>query len=189
METTLDKRIERLEAENRRLKGWGLTAIVLLGALGLNQGTPDVVQARAFEVVDEAGTVRASLALTALPEGPELALYGEGKIRARLSLPGWGPEFILFDALDEPAATLRLGLGGPLLDLKGEGLRGGKSRIRLDLGSNFGPGLVFWGEKGPRMVLAAGMDGPRLELIHDTEERVPFDERVPFWSTEATIQE
>lgn len=181
MTTNLEKRLARLETENRRLKWWGLAAIVLLGALGLNQGTPDVIQARAFEVVDEAGSVRASLALTAPQSGPELALYSEGeaKTRARLSLPGWGPEFVLFDALDVPGATLR----NSSLDLKGEGLQGGKSRIRLDLASNFGPGLVFWGETGPRMVLAAGLEGPRLELIQDTEERLPYDERVPFWST------
>lgn len=56
-----------------------------------------VVRARKFELVDEAGRMRAQLGLP-VEDAPSLALYDEeGKNRARLSLHGDGrPGLILY---------------------------------------------------------------------------------------------
>lgn len=65
-ETELVKRLEGLERDNRRLKGFAVTAIILAAALGAiyaTQPVPEVIRARNFEVVDRTGRVRAKMAV------------------------------------------------------------------------------------------------------------------------------
>ena len=67
----LEQRVGRLERENRRLKIAGgavvavLLTVALVGAV-LPQGIPEVIHAREFQVVDESGTVRATLGASAI---------------------------------------------------------------------------------------------------------------------------
>jgi len=63
---TIEQRVEKLEAENRRLRRAGgavvavLLAVVLVGA-ALPQEIPELIEARAFRVIDENGTMRAAV--------------------------------------------------------------------------------------------------------------------------------
>ncbi len=68
---SLEQRVERLERENRRLKlaGGAVVAVLLIVALVgavMPQGIPEVIDARMFRVVDESGTVRATLGASAI---------------------------------------------------------------------------------------------------------------------------
>jgi len=81
--TVVDARLDKLERDNRRLK---LTVGALLVALAvtavMSQRIPDVIQARAFEVIDETGNFRASIS-------DEVMLLDEnGQIRS--SMHYWG---------------------------------------------------------------------------------------------------
>ena len=63
-EIELAERLERLEGDNRRLKGFAFLVLVLTTALATiyaTQPVPDVIKAHEFEVVDSSGSVRARL--------------------------------------------------------------------------------------------------------------------------------
>ncbi len=85
---TVEERLDRLERQNRRLKAGLASLLVAALAAGLvgfarQDSIPDVVEARAFHVVSEDGTVLVKLEDT-LGTGRGLAgtittLNGEGK--------------------------------------------------------------------------------------------------------------
>jgi len=81
-------RIEALEKENRRLKRWGLVALVLataLGAIFATQLAPEKITAREFEVVDSSGKTRAQMGL--MSGEPGIILYdGQGEQRVELGM-------------------------------------------------------------------------------------------------------
>ena len=62
----LERRVEKLERENRRLKIVGGAVLLALAAACTSaavipQGVPDVLEARTFAVIDEDGTIRARI--------------------------------------------------------------------------------------------------------------------------------
>ena len=74
---TTDERLDRLERENKRLKRWGVTALLVVGSVVLlGQAAPsswdrvgDVVRARRLELFDEKGVVRIKLYATSDASG------------------------------------------------------------------------------------------------------------------------
>jgi hypothetical protein len=97
-------RLEKVERQNRRLRGAGI-AVVVLAAAGLlmGQAMPKarIVEAEGFVLKDGAGKVRAELAVT--EDRPGLALYDEnGKPRAVLSVGKAGPGLGLYDENGNP---------------------------------------------------------------------------------------
>jgi len=60
---TTEERLEKLERQNRRFKLAGICGLLLVAALvgfAATKGTPEVVDAREFRLVDEGGALRAS---------------------------------------------------------------------------------------------------------------------------------
>ena len=77
-------RIERLEREMRRLRGWILvlgTALVATFALGATQGTPDELTLRKLIIVDVDGKER--IAAATFPNGEASIQHfdSDGKVR------------------------------------------------------------------------------------------------------------
>jgi hypothetical protein len=75
-ETELTGRLEKLERDNRRLKGFAVAALVLATALATiyaTQPVPQKVTAHTFEVVDDSGRLRAELRMSG--DRPALTLY------------------------------------------------------------------------------------------------------------------
>ena len=92
---TVDERLDRLERQNRRLKvGLAslLAAAVAAGLVGFarQDSIPDLVEARAFHVVSEDGTVRVKLEDSLGPGdgvgGAVTTLNSEGQILVQLGV-------------------------------------------------------------------------------------------------------
>jgi hypothetical protein len=86
-------RIERLEREMRRLRGWVLVlgiALVATFALGATQGTPDELTLRRLAIVDGDGKER--IVARTLPDGEaEIRFYdkkGTGRVSVSTSADG-----------------------------------------------------------------------------------------------------
>ena len=140
-------RVQRLERANRRLQlgAGGLVAVLVavpLVAAVLPVQVPDVISARAFRVVDEQGTQRATF--NAMDGKGSLTLVGDqGERDVRVGLSETGLIFA-----DE--GELRGSFSGTGLMLYGE--RGTLPRVGLGLG-----GLVFSDEQGtPRASFIGG---------------------------------
>jgi hypothetical protein len=133
------------------------------GATRAAPSVPDVVQARAFEVVDSNGQVRGALGVTS--DGPALLITdaaghgraglglgptGEpvlvlrdaaGKNRAALSLAADGmPGLFFYSAAKVRGVTVGIDKGGPVLDLADPK---GVTRARLEVDAKGAPRLVF----------------------------------------------
>jgi hypothetical protein len=62
----LTKRLEKLERDNRRLKRFGLAALVIvavIGTIAATQPVPQKITAHEFDVVDNSGEVRAEVGM------------------------------------------------------------------------------------------------------------------------------
>jgi hypothetical protein len=76
-----DRFIAALEAQNQRLSqlvrlsGVGVFLLAALAVAGWNQGVPDVIRARKFEVVNDSGRVAATLSMS-VHQGSILKLFG-----------------------------------------------------------------------------------------------------------------
>ena len=97
-------RLEKVERQNRRLRGAGI-AVAVLAAAGLLMGqampTVRIVQAEGFQLKDGQGKVRAGLGMD--KEGPVLFLADEnGKPRAELAVGKAGPGLGLYDENGKP---------------------------------------------------------------------------------------
>ncbi len=142
-ETELIRRLDKLERDNRRLKGFALGVVVLAAAviaIYASQPAPNKIVAHELEVVNESGIPRViidpgfvklldskgntSIELVAenvflykrkISElGPSLSLYGpKGKLSARLQ----GTDLMLYDARQEAAVRLGYTFGMPTLSL------------------------------------------------------------------------
>jgi hypothetical protein len=93
----LNRRLTRLETQNRRLKAAGVILLVLAGVLavsGLSVREP-VIGAEAFTLVDKEGHLRAVFAL--VNNEPTLAMFDSGgTMRAGLSVVENLPRLILY---------------------------------------------------------------------------------------------
>jgi hypothetical protein len=110
----LTKRLERVERDLRRYRvALVALGLVVLTAAGLNavrpagaSGTPAVIQARKFQLVDRAGRVRAGLGMAGDDVGLEF-LDKAGRVRAGLTMAGDHVGLEFFDK----AGRVRAGLG------------------------------------------------------------------------------
>jgi hypothetical protein len=107
--TELVERLERLERDNRRLKGFAIAALALAVALTTiyaTQPVPQRVTAHEFDVVDSSGRARVSMGM-ALGE-PSVSLSdAQGKVRAEMSIgPSGGPSICLTDAEGQPRVSM-----------------------------------------------------------------------------------
>jgi len=119
----LDGRIRRLEREQRVWRGAALGGLVLL--LGSWARSDEVVSAPRFELVDEAGRVRAELAVDAAGRAGLFVRDGEGRVRAELIHDAEETALYLRDgdgAIRVGAAQYAHGGGG--FALHGEATRG-----------------------------------------------------------------
>jgi hypothetical protein len=93
---TVTRRLERLEGENRWLKGLTLMLLLAIAAMGLmGQTAPHrplrALEAEEFLLRDSRGQVRASLGTTQNPSATVLEIHNEnGKPRTRLIVAGDG---------------------------------------------------------------------------------------------------
>jgi hypothetical protein len=77
-ETELARRLEKLERDNRRLKGLATIALIIAAALGAiyaARPVPQRIEAHEFDVVDNAGKVRVRIGQTDSPEMYGVKLY------------------------------------------------------------------------------------------------------------------
>jgi hypothetical protein len=93
----MNRRLTRLERENRRLRAGGVILLVVAGVLavsGLSVQEP-VIGAEAFTLVDKEGNLRAVFAM--INNEPTLAMFDSaGGMRAGLSLVENLPRLILY---------------------------------------------------------------------------------------------
>ena len=116
---SLERRIEKVERENRRLKIAALTALLGLGgvfSLGAAASPPQKLEAETIVLRDATGKSRIILGVD--EEGPGIAfLDAKGKLRLNLGLAKDGPALDLLDAAEHPRATLLLTEDqGPILN-------------------------------------------------------------------------
>lgn len=131
-ESEIADRLERLERDNRRLKGFALGVLVLAAALGgiyAKQPAPNRILAHEFDVTDSSGKVRVILGVD--PTGEGLALLGaDGEVGAEMTLYPSGNKLIaLNDAQDQPRVAMWVDSGEPQISLRDA--RG----FSMDLGS------------------------------------------------------
>ncbi|MGH9442338.1 MAG: hypothetical protein ACRD16_08675 [Thermoanaerobaculia bacterium] len=159
----LERRLVRLENQNRRWKNAAGTLAVLGGAwfaLGASaiRSRARLVEGTEFRLVDEKGTSRAVLAVGR--SGTAISVNnGAGKTRAALTVGDDGaPRLELFDRADSPRASLKLaGDGSPALSLSDDGKR---TRAEVSLGPEGSPKVELKDETGkPRGSIAIGAEG------------------------------
>jgi hypothetical protein len=157
---TADETIEHLESAARRLNRRVRVTYIFIpllafaivwlspGLLGSKRadaqllGTPKVLEAREFRLVDNRGELRAWLALSD-KLGPTLCLCNEdGKPRLILGVDKTGPGIRLLSESDHVGTGLAVDEGGPELGLL-DGRGKVRARLRVDKG---GPALLFFDE-------------------------------------------
>lgn len=162
------KRLEALEKEARRWRRAGAaTAAMILALMTLAAARPKprLVEAGEFRLVDEKGTVRASL--TARKSAAALMLADEaGTVRARLALEG-SPRMELSDAGGTTQASVSLGAdGAPTLSLGAEK----QARATVRIGSDGASDLTLTdGNDHARAALALAADGSPRVALYDEE--------------------
>jgi hypothetical protein len=172
----LETRLEKLERQNRRLKGLGLGfLLIVLSGLLLAQtshkpahaapasaasATYDTLVVHRLELRDEAGKLRGLLVVK--NGGPGLSLYDDaGRPRAALDVDGKSPGLFLSDDAGMPRVALGVTGEGPVLGLYDDA---GKPRVDLQVTGEV-PGLFLDDAAGrPRVALAVFGKGPGLGL-------------------------
>lgn len=85
-EEEISRRIDRLERDNRRLKGFAAAVVIVLAALGAVSAArpvPQKIAAHEFDVVDGSGETRVMLGV--IEGGPRIGLFdAQGKPRAAM---------------------------------------------------------------------------------------------------------
>lgn len=142
-ETELAERLERLERNTRRLKGFCTAALVLaaaLGAIAATRPVPDKITAHEFDVVDSFGEVRVRLA-SQDNSIPFVSLYGSAQNSLVLSVGGVsstnrsvrvGPWVVFHTSRGAPAISMGIQADEPMLNLtdrRGFGIALGNSNM------------------------------------------------------------
>lgn len=151
LQERLDRRMDRLERENRRLKLGGVVlvaALTLVGLVGAGRSDTRHIEAESFIVKDSNGKVRAVLGTTDPYSAPGLVMYDqEGHANVLLHLTGDGDPGLWLYEHDKVRTTL---------NAVGE-------RVHLQL---------YDSEGRPRAVLTVRPNGaPSIELL-DQDENV-----------------
>jgi hypothetical protein len=140
------ERLEKVERQNRRLRGAGIAVLVLaVAGLLMGQAMPRarIVEAEGFALKDAAGKARATLAV--VKGAPRLLLYDEnGKTRVGLNMTEAGPSLALADENGKGRVVLDVRKDGAGLDLADEN---GKDRVVLEVRKD-GPKLLMYDEAG-----------------------------------------
>ena len=127
----LELRLDRLERQNRKLRGLLLTlALALLALLGWGAAAPapERLQARQIEIVDETG--RAVAVLGADEMGGWLRLYTlQGAERMRLAATAVGSELEMNSASDRPLISLNAGFMAGMLRVDAGMLKVGSKNL------------------------------------------------------------
>lgn len=141
-EEELVRRLEKLERDNRHLKGLGLGTVVLAVALGSIYATrpvPQLIRAHTFEVTDNAGRVRAKMTAPRSGGAAIVILGAQGRPRAVMSESGIG----LSDAQGHPRAVISVtrskDVGVSLSDAQGH------ARENMEVSASGEPGITLFG--------------------------------------------
>jgi hypothetical protein len=95
-----------------------LLAAVLLGGHRASAAVvPDTLRARAIELVDERGRVRAQINVESSGEAVFRLRDGAGQVRVKLGADESGSGLLLLDGATEPAIHMRARTGGTTLTL------------------------------------------------------------------------
>src|SRR5262249_25740471 len=154
---SVTQRLDRLERENRRLKGIGAVVLVGLAAvaglaadvlMGQAGKVAKVVEAEKLALLDGSGRERAALLFINGVPGFTLS-DKDGDVRMRLSLHEDGsPALGLIDKNGAQRASLSITANGERVTL-GFGDTAGKQRVTLGLGPSGSLGL-FMGDEAER---------------------------------------
>jgi hypothetical protein len=162
-EAQLASRLERLERDNRRLKGFAAVALVLAAALAAiyaSGPTPQKFTAHEFDVVDDSGAVRVKL--DASKGEPEVVLLdSKGNRRVVTALVGGLiPAIALLDAQGMTRMQMDLTLDMPTIALIGA--QGNMVKVGLDSGE---PDIVLSGGQGNAAEMALHSGEPDINLF------------------------
>jgi hypothetical protein len=164
--STLMKRLERVENENRRLKHLGL-AIVIAGAvlvlMGQARPSRDITAQR-FTLTDMSGNKKAELGLSG--ELPHLWFYGPSPKNLEVSIIGGseGGQLTFSGADGSTRALLQATQDGAVLNLYGAE---DKSRVHLGVGT-FDLELPADSAANPWLTIFSDVPGPSL-VVRDKE--------------------
>ena len=149
----LQDRVERLEVQNRRIKraagvSFALAAILILGAQATPQGR--IVEAQAFELVNDDGDVRATFELS-----------DEG-----------APQLVFYRADGQPEAGMN---GGGVTFFGEDGSVARYSRTAVTLGAADQSGPTLWVDGGASgLIFADGEGNGRLDIELDDKALAMF---------------
>jgi hypothetical protein len=161
----LADRIDRLEAQNRRLKQVALSVALassVLAMVGFKLArNPSQVEAERFVVKDARGNMRASLSLR---EGePTLALFDSR-----------GREQVLLRSAPDHASTLEFYQRGHLRMALESSTAGASQLTMLDSDHQLAAGLYVWPEGSSGLALNRGQAGARLAVKNDGTASLGF---------------
>lgn len=163
---TLERRVGRLERQNRVLKLGAVLVLAIAGGVLLmgqasQPGIPNELRTRRLAVVDEAGKDR--LVLVVDRDGPVLMLGDDvGNRQVALGVAPSGPRLLLYDQAGRVGVALSTSKDGPGLLMYDEA---GNTRAMLTSIKLMGPSLILNDEAGKmRVVLGALKEGPKLGL-------------------------
>jgi hypothetical protein len=167
----ITRRLNALEAQNRRLKWSGLALLVVLSALvlmGQAAPTPKVIEAQRFVLKDAKGNVRAWLGL--FGEGSELTLGSLDKQPKMTLKVSEEASDLHFYGNDNSGMNLGVDLGNPAIAIAGADGNGG-AEISF---SPSGPAIKLQDRDGFSTVLGAAQlkATPRGEAKHPSAASV-----------------
>jgi hypothetical protein len=160
------KRVDRLEAQNRRLKWGGISLLAVLSAfilMGQSAPTPRVIEAQRFVLKDAKGNIRAWWGL--LGQGSELTLGTTNK-QPKMSLKVSDDASDLhFFGNQNSGMNLGLDSGAPSVSMLASASNGG-SGITVSAAE---PSMVLKDGNGPSAILgAAQLKGPAGAEVKQT---------------------
>ena len=165
----LARRLERLERDNRRLKGFALSVLVLATALfGIYaaQPVPEKITAHEFDVVDSTGKIRMKMFVHSSGEPAIRLLDAQGKARVAMGvLPSGEPGIALSDAQGKAGAMMEIDSSGEpnihVFDAQH------KERVKINVNSSGEPSIELSDPQGFSMDL--GTTGTVNRITGETQ--------------------